>query len=557
MVQAVPQPGVNRISIEIIRPPDPTAPSGAGIIIGHGETTKEWQGSQVTLSLTGPPTALVNQEIPYTISIQNAGPVPIQAMTVRSVLPPGTQVVRAIPGPIIEANQLVWTLGTLAGGQTLSLQVTLQAGQPGPLTYCASVLTVENLRDEKCLTTQVAGAPAAIPPQQPAPQPPIQALPQQPATPQAPLTPQPVPPPPQARLSLTMSDVPSGYVGAPISFQITIVNNGTAPAANALLSASFDPALEHETKANPVELPLGTLGAGETKTVPLTLVPRRAGQFTARVAVTADGVERVEASRTVTVQAARMTVTKTGPTVRFVDKEVTWDITVTNSGDIPLNNVAVRDPLPAEVTFAGATQAGQFINGQVTWNLGNLGPREQRTVQVTARCNTLAPRVVNTAIATADPGLQEQAEAVLEIRGVPAFKLDVSTVGDPVALGGKVTYQIAVTNTGTLPANQVEIAAAIPKELQVTNSNGPTQARVEAGRVQFPPMDALQPRQTFNYSIEAQAIQVGDVRVRVELKSTALSQPVVKEVSTNIFNPGNGGPPPQPQPAIGSPPPGG
>src|SRR5262249_16354162 len=42
LVQVAPQAGVNRIGVEIIRPPDPTAPSGSGIVIGRGETTKEW-----------------------------------------------------------------------------------------------------------------------------------------------------------------------------------------------------------------------------------------------------------------------------------------------------------------------------------------------------------------------------------------------------------------------------------------------------------------------------------------------------------------------------------
>src|SRR6516162_4305065 len=117
MVQALPQPGVNRISVEIIRPPDPSAPSGAGIVIGRGETTKQWQGSQVALALTGPPNAGVNQDIPYTISVQNIGQLEIQALTVRSTVPEGVQLVRAVPQPIIEGNQMVWTLGTLTGGQ--------------------------------------------------------------------------------------------------------------------------------------------------------------------------------------------------------------------------------------------------------------------------------------------------------------------------------------------------------------------------------------------------------------------------------------------------------
>src|SRR5262249_44350436 len=57
LVQAAPQPGVNRIGIEIIRPPDPTSPSGAGIVIGRGETTVEWQAPRISLAVAGPPTA--------------------------------------------------------------------------------------------------------------------------------------------------------------------------------------------------------------------------------------------------------------------------------------------------------------------------------------------------------------------------------------------------------------------------------------------------------------------------------------------------------------------
>jgi uncharacterized repeat protein (TIGR01451 family) len=521
MIQAIPQPGVNRIGVEIIRPPDPRAPSGAGIVIGRGETSKQWQGSQVALTLTGPPTAGVNQEVPYTISVQNTGQLDVQAMTVRSVLPDALQLVRATPQPIVEGTQLVWTLGTLPPGQAHTLQVTLRPVRPGSVTYCASVTTVENLRDEKCVTTQV-GETAAVPPLQP-----------QPAQ--------------QAQLNLTLSEPPAAFVGAPVTLQITVTNTGAAPATNVLLSANFDPALEHETRANPVESPLGLLGAGETKPVPLTLIPRRGGKFLTKVTATADGGLRAEAERTVTVQAARMTVTKTGPPMRYVDQNVTWEITVANSSDAPLNNVSVRDQLPPEVTFAAATQAGQFINGQVIWNLGSLAGREQRVVQVTGKCARMSQRTVNTAIATADPGLQEQAEATLEIRGVPALHLDVSQADGGVAIGSKVTYQITVSNTGSLPANQIEIVATVPQELKVTNTNGPNRASIEGNRVIFPAFDGLQPKQTFNYSVEAQALKAGDVRIRVDLRSTALSGPVFKEQATNIFDPANGTTPTPPR----------
>src|SRR5206468_2917734 len=55
LAQLSPQAGINHIGVEIIRPPDPTSPSGPGIVIGRGETIKEWRGPQITFNVTGPP----------------------------------------------------------------------------------------------------------------------------------------------------------------------------------------------------------------------------------------------------------------------------------------------------------------------------------------------------------------------------------------------------------------------------------------------------------------------------------------------------------------------
>jgi hypothetical protein len=49
-------PGVNRISIEIIRPPDPTTPSGSGVTVVTGETSVEWFAPEINL---GQPMPLV------------------------------------------------------------------------------------------------------------------------------------------------------------------------------------------------------------------------------------------------------------------------------------------------------------------------------------------------------------------------------------------------------------------------------------------------------------------------------------------------------------------
>lgn len=504
LVQVTPQPGVNRIAVEIIRPPDPSSPSGVGIIIGRGETSKEWQAAQVALTITGPAAAGVNQELPLTLSITNNGQVETQALTVRETLPDGVQYIRATPRAAAEGNQLIWTLGLLPGGRTETLQVVLRPTRIGPVTNCASVTTVEGLHDEKCLTTQIT-------------------------------------PPQVAQLNVAVSQPAAGTIGIPITLQITASNPGTVAVNNVLLSAAFDAGLEHETHANPVELPLGTLRPGENKTVPLVLTPRREGRLVTRITATADGNLKSEAESAVTVQAARLSVSKTGPKTRYVDQAVTWEIRVANTGELPLNNVVVRDQLPPEVAFTGATELGQLINGQVVWNVGTLPAREQKVVQVTARCAQRTARAVNVAVVTADPGVQEQAEAALEILGLPAYLLEIRKVGDPVPVGSKMTYQIAVTNTGSLPGTGIEMTVRVPVEMQVTNTAGPAQARVDGQNVLFPAVEALPPKQTLTYSVEVLALRPGDVRLQAELRSSTLREPVIKQESTNIIVP-NGKP---------------
>src|SRR5262245_16434382 len=115
--QVAPAMGVNRVCVEIIRPPVAGVSSGVGIVIGKGETTKEWQAPQVQLSKDGPRTAVRGQEVPYTITVTNTGQVETKALTVRDAIPQSLIFVRSDPPAQQDGASLVWTLGELPGGQ--------------------------------------------------------------------------------------------------------------------------------------------------------------------------------------------------------------------------------------------------------------------------------------------------------------------------------------------------------------------------------------------------------------------------------------------------------
>jgi uncharacterized repeat protein (TIGR01451 family) len=503
--------GVNKIGIEIIRSPDPSATSGVGIVIGQGETAAQWLAPSLTLSHTGPDTAVIGQEVSYTIQMTNNGQLESKTMTVFNAIPDGLKYLRSEPPAVVDGKQLVWTLGTLPAGKSHKIDVVFQATQVGSLNNCASVVTEEGLKDEKCVLTQIA-------------------------------TPQ---------LKVMLTGPATGTVGVPVTTNITVTNPGGGQATNVVLKADFDKELEHEPlegvkSPNPVTLKLNVLKAGESQNIPLTLTPRQAGKFQIRVLATADGKLSDQAEHALDVQKPQIGVSVSGPKLSYVGQPVDYTIKVTNSGSVALSDVVVRHMLPQELTFQSADQGGKLGTGEVVWNLGALQPGEQRVLQMTARCEKLAGAAASIVAVTGEPGVRAEQQTTLEILGVPALSFRFVNSPPPVEVGKMTFYQLEVTNTGSLPATQVEIKAILPPEMKAVSAKGPTKETIAGQNVTFAPLDSLAANKSVQYTIEVQALKVADVRFRVELHSQTLRQPVVKEQATTIYP----GPTSQATPAV-------
>ncbi|MDC0674883.1 DUF11 domain-containing protein [Nannocystis radixulma] len=122
----------------------------------------------------------------------------------------------------------------------------------------------------------------------------------------------------------------------------------------------------------------------------------------------------------------QITVTKAAPATTDVP-EVTFDITYVNMGVMPALDAVLTDTLPAGVTFVSATDDGSHVDGVVTWNLGNLGEGEGKTVSVTVELGA--------------PGVYENSARVQFRAGVNALVADsnatMTAYGvDPTTDGG-------------------------------------------------------------------------------------------------------------------------
>jgi uncharacterized repeat protein (TIGR01451 family) len=512
LVQLEAQPGTNRVQVEIVRGPDPSAPSGSGIVIHRGETQVTWEAPRVGLSHVAPPTTPLGQEATFALTVANTGRVQSQEITLRSAIPEGAQYVRAEPAPaLIEGNrQLVWMLPGLAAGGSHRVNVVFRGAQPGPIVSTASMVTRDGQRDEQTATTQIT----------------------------------------LARLDVRMSGPEMAMVGAPLEYQIEIRNSGDAPIASVLLTDDFDAGLEHESRANPIKKTLGPIAPGETATVKLALTPRQPGKLVNRVKATADGGLSGQTQHVVEVRTAALKVDVSGPERRYVNKPVTWQIRVSNPGEMPLSNIVVRDLLPPELGFVSASANGVARGpGEVVWTLPTLPPGQQQVLELTTNALQTSPRAVNRVQVIADGGVQGQASGGVEINGLPAFRIEVRDSADPIEVGQRVRYDIEIINRGSLPGSDIQIAAILPPQLRVANIRGPTQPKVEGARVLFPPLATLPVGQKIAYGVEAEAVQPGKAIFQVDLQTPLLREPVIQQESTTIIDP-NAAPVPSREPPL-------
>ena len=496
LIQPLPAPGISRIGIEIIRPAD--SPVGPGTIIGRGETTVEWTAPALSVTKQAPSAVAVGQEFSCVIVLNNSGAVETEPLTVRDRIPEGLIVIGTNPPATQDGGDLVWTVPTVRPGSTAPFTVRFRADRPGAFNNVATVTGRSGFQTQAAALTQ-AGV---------------------------------------GGLRLTVSAPPTALVGEQIRYQFTVTNTGAVAATNVIVRAAFDRGLVHATGDKEVQTDPFTLEAGRSYSGELILTAQAEGTFNNRLSVAADGGLTDAADVQVKVTQPRVQLRIIGPPAKYVRGRVEWTIVAKNTQAISLSNATIRVQLPAEVTLTEASQGGtQEAGGVVVWNLGALGPQQEVRLRVAARVEQTAPRALCRVNLTALPGVQESAEAACELRGVPALLMEMTDTKDPIRVGEQTTFQIRITNTGSLVTNGVEMVCILPPEFKLIQADGPdgNRGRLEGNRIIFPARDGLIPTTQLAYTIVVEAVAAGDARFKAELRSNLGPDAVVEEESTNIL----------------------
>jgi uncharacterized repeat protein (TIGR01451 family) len=321
----------------------------------------------------------------------------------------------------------------------------------------------------------------------------------------------------------------------PIPIDYVVTNTGTGTAQNVQIVDTLPVGLQTTDGKGKVVLDAGTLMAGESRQFSIKLRATKTGAYVSKaVATSASGLLAESESTLTNVRQPILSITKSGPQRQFLGRAVTYEITVLNKGDGPARDTIVEDLIPPGVTSVEATAGAQSAGSKLVWELGTLEPNAAKTVRV-SYTPTKEGDVMATATASAYCAETVTASTRTSVTGIPASRLQVIDMEDPIEVSSTTTYLITVVNEGTAADRNIRIICTLDDKVQYVSSAGATAGSIMGKTVSFAPLRSLEPKAKATWRVVVRGVRAGDVRFKVSMHTDHLALPIEHTEATHIY----------------------
>lgn len=415
---------------------------------------------QLVKSITsGTENVQVGDDVTYFVTVTNAGPDTVPDVVVSETHVAGLTILSLHPSQgTVNPTDLVWSVGSLAPGDSATMSLVVEVDTPGTKLNVATVSSATVDDPDQTNNTDIASLSSG---------------------------------PSALDLAVTKTRVGPAEVtlGQPVSFYVTVKNNGPANATNVEL---FDPLPDGLTYTSSVPdtgtfdpatslWSLPSLPSGQTATITLTgmsVQPRKVTNTVSIQSLDQSDTNPADNSASDSVKVvvnADLALTKAvSPTIAEPGDTVTYTIVVTNDGPSTAENVQVVDPAKISATLTGSTTSqGSFDSATRVWDVGTLASGQTATLTLTVlidRTGTFLNTVVISQSSVPDPNPgNNRAQATLE---VPAADLSVAATVDDASpiVGQQVTFTISASNLGPEPTTSAIITSLLPAGLSYVSS---------------------------------------------------------------------------------------
>lgn len=203
----------------------------------------------------------------------------------------------------------------------------------------------------------------------------------------------------QPRLAIDITGPESEYVDRPIQYQVTVRNEGDAPARDSVVAVNVpsgtklaNVGTQGRADRNSIQWNLGTIEPQQAKTATFTLTGTQQAALSTAArakAVCADEVSDTAQTKLMTIPALVLEVVDLADPVR-VGENVTYRIQVTNQGSGADNDIVVTAELPPQLQYVSARgQTQATAEGQVVKfaPVQTLPPGRSVTWELTAKAS--------------------------------------------------------------------------------------------------------------------------------------------------------------------------
>jgi uncharacterized repeat protein (TIGR01451 family) len=452
------------------------------------------QNPNMLIHMRAPEEIQVGKKATFVISVRNAGNATAHDVRVVDIVPRGSRFIEATPAVTPDAQGLMtWQLGEMAAGdeQTITLQIVPEVqGEVGSraIVYFAAQASVRTV--------------ATLP-----------------------------------KLEMQVQSLPEMLIGSRQTLSLVIKNSGTGVAREVRLEVDLPDTIKHDIGESQLAAPIGDLRPNEVRPITLDVTATAPGQASIAFRALNDDGAAAEQSVPVNVLAPQLAATITGPALRYLDRQATFVVQVSNQGTTLATNLEFIAHLPPGMKFVSTTQKGSYdpASHAIRWALYELPVQVAAPIEITLLPVDLGAQSISFA-ATADLGLKAEAKHTVTVDGLAELAFTIGQDKRTIETGSSSTYWVQVTNVGNKPDKDVQLVVTLPPGSVLKDINAQVKYRAEGNQIFFDPVPEMRNKDQSTFRFEVQHNQPGTQIVRTQLTSVNWPVAVTKEEGTLVYN---------------------